>query len=142
MKNGKETDESTSLSCKFGHDWCIMCGEKNPSSLHLSFKPESVDCVRAEFHCEERLQGYTGIQHGGVVSALLDAAMTHCLFHKGIRAVTAELNVRFRHSIPHDAIVTIRGWITSANPRLYRLRSDIRIGDRVMATGEAKFMRT
>lgn len=40
--------------------------------------------------------------------ALLDAAMTHCLFRQGIEAVTASLKVRFVEPIPHATPLNIR----------------------------------
>ncbi|MDA3925595.1 MAG: PaaI family thioesterase [Kiritimatiellae bacterium] len=81
------------------HENCIMCGRDNPYSLGLLFYPVSENSVEAYFKGSNALQGYTGILHGGVISALLDSAMVHMLFHKGIRAVTAELNVKFHEGI-------------------------------------------
>lgn len=49
----------------------------------------------ATFSGNPGLQEYEGQLHGRVISSLLDAAMTHCLFHHGIEAVTGELYVRF-----------------------------------------------
>jgi uncharacterized protein (TIGR00369 family) len=72
-----------------------MCGENNLFSLRLKFKPAPDGAVSTTFTGNSRLQGYDGIMHGGVISALLDSAMTNCLFQKGIEAVTAELRVRF-----------------------------------------------
>ena len=40
-------------------------------------------------------QSYPGTLHGGITSALLDAAMTNVLLSIGIVAVPAELTVRF-----------------------------------------------
>lgn len=132
--------EGSELSHQFDHDWCLLCGQKNPSSFRLVFEPDDNGGVVAQFHCQERLQGYTGMLHGGVLSALLDAAMTHCLFHQGIRAVTAELTVRFLHPVPHHSVLTIRGWLESSHPKLYRLKSELLHGDQVMARAEAKFL--
>ena len=83
-----------------GHANCLLCGNRNPLSLGLSFHPGDCGDINATFQAHPRLQGYQGILHGGVSSALLDAAMTHCLFHQSIEAVTGDLHVRFLKSVP------------------------------------------
>lgn len=87
------------------------------------------------------LQGYDGIMHGGVVAALLDAAMTHCLFHRGIQGLTGDLHVRFVHSISCDAQLEIRAWMEANRKSLYRLKAEIVCDGTVMAWAEATFMR-
>ena len=96
--------------------------------------------VRATFQADSRLQGYDGILHGGVISALLDAAMTHCLWHHGVEAVTGDLRGSFVASIPCDARVEMRAWIASQLPPLYRMKSEIRCGGEIAARADAKFM--
>ena len=122
------------------HKNCLMCGENNPSSLGLNFIKQMDNSVVSDFHGEDRLQGYDGILHGGVISSLLDSAMTNCLLADGIIAVTGELKVRFLRSIPIDSQVKVSGWLEKAAPPLFRLRSEIRGSDGVYARGEAKFM--
>ena len=55
--------------------------------------------LRGTFCGEKCHEGFAGIVHGGVISALADAAMTHCLFGHDVSAFTAELNVRFRRPL-------------------------------------------
>ena len=66
--------------------------------------------------------------------------MTHCLFHREIRAVTGDLRVRFVHAVPCEATMEIRAWLLSSDPPLYRLKSEVKINGRLMAWAEAKFM--
>jgi acyl-coenzyme A thioesterase PaaI-like protein len=56
--------------------------------------------VHTVFKAHEGLQGYRGILHGGVITALLDAAMANCLFLKGVEALTGDLHVRFLKPVP------------------------------------------
>jgi acyl-coenzyme A thioesterase PaaI-like protein len=121
------------------HAHCLMCGACNPRSLGLSFEVDG-DAVRTTFQARPTLQGYTGILHGGVVASLLDSAMTHCLFHHGVRGLTGDLHVRFVWPVPCDAPVEVCAWILSVAGPLYRMRAELRHDQRVMAWAEAKFM--
>lgn len=125
-----------------GHDSCIICGSKNPFSLGLKFIPQGEDAIEASFTGGPHLQGYEGILHGGVISAVLDSAMAHCLLVKDIRAVTGDLRVRFLHSIPCTSRVTIRAWLTCAVSTLYELRAEARVEGKLVARAKAKFMET
>ena len=123
-----------------GHSGCLLCGSRNPRSLNLSFRPEAEGAVRTIFQARDELQGYDHILHGGVIAALLDGAMTHCLFHQQVKAVTGDLRVRFVRSIPCDALLDIRARILYSHPPLYRLRAEIVQDGRLMAWAEARFM--
>ena len=70
------------------HFGCLLCGKSNPMSMHLDFYADLTGTVYAEFITNPYLQGYKGILHGGVTCALLDSAMTHCLFNLQIEGVT------------------------------------------------------
>ncbi|MFH0779178.1 MAG: PaaI family thioesterase [Candidatus Eisenbacteria bacterium] len=134
------TESPADVSARSGHGRCLLCGESNPWSLKLAFHVDSRG-VKASFHPHRWLQGYEGILHGGVISALLDAAMTHCLFHRGVRALTADLRIRFVEPVPCHAALDLRAWILSATPPLYRLRAELSSEARILAWAEAKFLR-
>ena len=86
------------------------------------------------------MQGYDGIMHGGILSALLDTAMAHCLLHENIEAVTGELNVRFYDPVAFDSTMAIKAWIESSLPPLYHLKSQIKVNDKIVCKAKAKFM--
>jgi len=123
------------------HSQCVMCGAENPFGMKLKFRVQSDGSVLAVFPCREILQSFRETLHGGVVSALLDAAMTNALFSIGVVAVTAELTVRFVApvSLNHDAVV--RGYIekTSSHP-LYYVRAELEQDEKLMARASAKFL--
>ena len=129
-----------SLSASHGHSQCLLCGELNPRSLHLSFQAAGDGAVKTRFQAGPGLQGYAQFLHGGVIAAILDSAMTHCLFHKGIRAVTGDLQVRFLRPIACQASLEIRAWVLSSYPPLYRLKAEITVDEILMAWAEAKFL--
>jgi len=123
------------------HSHCIMCGELNPLSMRLKFMPDGNGTVSASFQANSLLQGYEGILHGGVISSLLDAAMTHCLFQRRIEAVTGELTVKFVAPVPCTTWLTVRGWLVNPIPPLYLMAAELLQAGIVMASAEAKFMR-
>ncbi len=123
-----------------GHDNCIICGRNNPFSLGLTFQPVGSNTVEAAFVGGPHLQGYEGILHGGVISAVLDSAMAHCLLVQDIKAVTGDLRVRFLHAIPCTSKVIIRAWLTCAVSSLYELKAEARVDGKLVARAKAKFM--
>ena len=94
--------------CHKSHCNCIVCGSRNPVSLGLVFDVMADGTVSSQFRGSALMQGYDGILHGGIIAALLDASMTHCLFHLGVEAVTGTLDVRFVKPVPCDALLTVR----------------------------------
>lgn len=134
------TDRGEEVKDLFGHSHCLMCGSRNPNSLGLSFSEEEDGSVSASFQAHEGLQGYDGIMHGGLIAALLDSAMTNCLFLKGVRALTGELRVRYRKQVPCKALISLRAWIVSSGSRLKVLDAELSCSGEVMAAARAKFM--
>lgn len=122
------------------HDNCVVCSKNNPFSLGLSFTLLDNQTVQASFVGPSYLQGYEGILHGGITSTLLDSAMANCLFLHNIKAMTADLRVRFLHAIPCNTKMIITAWITCAVSSLYELKAEVRIDEQIMAKAKGKFM--
>jgi uncharacterized protein (TIGR00369 family) len=121
------------------HPRCMVCGDANARGLRLDFTAAADGSVSAVFRCEDSFEGYAGIVHGGVVSSLLDGAMTNCLFARGIMAVTAELTVRFQRLLRVGKPARVRAWITRSSPHLHFLAAEITQSGSVAATARAKF---
>jgi len=122
------------------HPSCIVCGRADECGLGLRFSVQQDGGVVAHFACRRHLQGYEGILHGGIVSALLDGAMTNCLFAHGITAVTGEMTIRFRHPIRLRTAVTVCGRIARSQWPLHVAEAQIVQDGRVMAKARGKFM--
>lgn len=131
--------KGAALAQHFGHAACLLCGQENPWSAGLAFEPDGSGGVWTAIKPDARLQGYDGMLHGGVASAFLDAAMTHCLFHRNIRAVTAELRVRYPHPVPVGSRLILRAWVTEERPPLFRLRGELADGTQVRVWAQATF---
>lgn len=123
------------------HANCLLCGDKHPDGFHLRFRPDGAGGVTGAFRGRVELQGYDGLLHGGVIAALLDAAMTNCLFARGIEAVTGELAVRYRHPTPCEAALELSARLVGERTRLFRLEAELRRDGVIMASASAKFLR-
>lgn len=118
-------------------EWCFACGRDNPIGLKLDFQEEN-DTYISTFIPGPEHQGYGGIMHGGLVSTLLDEIMARYLYAKGLTAVTAKLEVRFRHPTPIGQELRICGWITGQRGKMYELAGNITLPDgTVTAEGKA-----
>ena len=124
----------------YGHYNCLLCGENNRWGLGLNFEFLDDGRVHSKFKARRILQGYEGILHGGVMCALLDSAMVHCLFHNDIKAVTADMNIRFVNSIPCTAEVDLYGELIEKKLTLFYMKSEIMYNGKLMAKATARFI--
>lgn len=125
----------------YAHAGCLFCGQQNPIGFKLMFRAREDGSVHAVFPCERPLQSYPETLHGGVVSALLDSAMTNCLFSKGIVAVTAELTVRFLSPVRLDHPAEVTAAVTRVRGPLYYLQAELTQRETVTARAQATFMK-
>lgn len=119
----------------------MLCGPFHPGSWRLSFAQAGDGEVHTTFIAGSELQGYENILHGGVIASLLDAAMTHCLLHQGIQAVTGDLRIRYYHPVACQVPLVLRARMLFSCPPLYHLAAEIVYKDLLQAKGEGKFMR-
>ena len=124
------------------HPRCVVCGGGNPMGLGLRFTVAEDGGVESTFTGSACFEGYTGRLHGGLIAALLDGAMTNCLFAHGCEAVTAELTVRYRHPVAPAARLTVRAWLTESREPLHLLRAELRQDEQVKAIALGKFLRS
>lgn len=117
-----------------------MCGENNSLSFRLLFEHDEDGKVYSSFQSFPELQGYAGQMHGGIISALLDSAMTHCLFHRNVEGVTAELLVKYIKPVPQEAEVHLCAWVKEKILTLYKLQAELSVEGEVLVKAESKFM--
>jgi len=122
------------------HPTCVVCGNRNSRGLGTAFVVRPDGGVESSFYCDHDLAGYTGILHGGIISSLLDGAMTHCLFAHGKVALTAELRVRMRHPVPTGSVVSLRAWLVRSVAALHVVKAELSQNGRLAAKATAKFM--
>lgn len=122
--------------------YCFLCGRENPIGLKLHFYEDDHHRVLAHFVPREEHQGFPGVLHGGITSALLDETIGRTLVRDDIWAMTVELRVRFHKPIPLGQPLTVIGEMVRLRSRTMEGRGEIRLADgSVAATAEAKYIR-
>lgn len=112
---------------------CFVCGRENPAGLKLEFyeDPEA-DQVRAEVTISDKYQGYPGVVHGGIVSAILDEVSGRAvMLQEGDERLmaTLRLTVRFRCPTPTGTPLTAVGWVNQAGGVGAKVAGEIRLPD-------------
>ncbi|MFA5159467.1 MAG: PaaI family thioesterase [Candidatus Omnitrophota bacterium] len=108
--------------------------------MKLPFRICKDGSIKARFFCDQLLQGYPGLMHGGITAAILDGAMMNCLFAQGRIAVTGVLTVRFVSPLAVKQAATVRARIKKSISSWHILESELLQGKRIVAKGVAKFM--
>lgn len=95
---------------------CFVCGEKNPNGLHLVFQSDGNRAIAMWTPCVG-WESFQGIIHGGIISSVLDEAMSKAIISEGHEAFTADLRIRFRKKVCIGDVVSISGWVVSVEKR-------------------------
>ena len=123
--------------------FCFVCGQQNALGLRLSFKVDAVGrTIETVFLPRKEHQGYQGIVHGGIISAVLDECMTKLAFSLGIDAVTAKMTVRFKRPLSVGEEVTVTGRLLKEGTRAIEAEAvAVRQDGSVVAEAEGILMR-
>jgi acyl-coenzyme A thioesterase PaaI-like protein len=111
------------------HSGCFACGQDNPKGLRVRYELQKNGEMRALWRPGAEWEGFQGIVHGGIVSTVLDEAMSQAVAATGREALTAELRVRFRRHVAAGEPFYIRGWITRRNKRLFETEAALTAAD-------------
>ncbi|MDI3341920.1 MAG: PaaI family thioesterase [Sphaerobacter sp.] len=121
---------------------CFGCGEGNPIGLRLAFYRHGERGVRAVFTPQREHEGYHGVTHGGILSTLLDEAMSWAVLSDGRLAVTARMDVHFRRPVPVGQPVEVVAEVVRDRGRLVETRGEIRDeAGRVLVSATGAFAR-
>jgi acyl-coenzyme A thioesterase PaaI-like protein len=121
---------------------CYVCGKKNPAGLAVDFDIDrETRSISARFIPADTHQGYEGIVHGGILSALLDEAMVKLAFSLGIPAVTAEMTVKFKAPASPGEELSISGRLKRETHGLIEAEAVIKKGPVVIAEAKGKLLR-
>jgi len=114
---------------------------QNPIGLKLTFYSDEENRCIVRYTPHEHLQGYPGVLHGGIISALFDETIGRTLVRDDLWAMTVQLNVRFIKPVPLGQEITVVGEIVRLQSRLMQGRGELRLSDGTLAaTAEAKYL--
>jgi acyl-coenzyme A thioesterase PaaI-like protein len=122
------------------HPHCWVCSGANEHGLAMDYREDETGAVEGSFPCHVNFTGYPGFLHGGIVSALLDGAMTNCLMIHRNPGVTADLQVRFISPVLIGKPATVRAWLERSRGPVHILGAELRQDGEVLATAAGKFM--
>ncbi|MDO8567474.1 MAG: PaaI family thioesterase [Dehalococcoidales bacterium] len=113
-----------SINSDLSEGLCFGCGNNNPFGLKLHFKWDG-QTARAEFIPGEHYQGWKGIIHGGILSCILDEAMTYAAHFQGLNCITARMYVTFKRPAVVDELLVITSSIIKNARRIIETRAAI-----------------
>ena len=107
---------------------CFGCGQNNPIGLKLSFQWDG-ETARAEFTPNKLHQGWSGTVHGGIITCILDEAMSYAAYFSGINCATAEMRARLRRPALIDEPLIITSCVTKKTRKLIQSKAAISLKD-------------
>lgn len=112
---------------------CFVCGRENPIGFRLQFFEDGDGCVYADYTPHEEHQGFPGVMHGGLVTALLDETLGRVAIANDLWCMTAKLRIRFKKQVPIGAPLRLKGEMTKMKGRLLEGRSELMLADGTLA---------
>lgn len=108
----------------------------------LSFTFDNSGILNGRFYCHEKYQGYDNRVHGGIIAAVIDESMVHCLMGQGIVSVTTNLSIQYRMPIYINRYIDI---ITDISEKfldntLYQLKTEVIQNKKICATANGTFL--
>ena len=122
------------------HARCWVCGQANTHGLDVLFRSIGGGEVEGTFACSDAYAGYDGLLHGGVISSLLDGAMTNCLMARGMVGLTVELRVRFRRPVLTGRPAPLRAHPAGQRGPVARVAAELWQEGELLVTAEGKFL--
>jgi len=114
--SSETTSEQTAPGSEPLNPACFVCGEENANGLRVQFHAENRRSW-ATWTPSPGWESYKGVIHGGIISSVLDEAMSKAILSGGDEAFTADLRIRFRKKVSVAEVVAVNGWVVSAAKR-------------------------
>ncbi len=121
---------------------CFGCGGANDSGMKLAFDQDDVaKRIAGRFVLGPRYQGGGGMAHGGIIATLLDEAMGKVCRFREVRAVTAEMNVKYLKPVQVEKEIVVEAFETDFKGRNLFMEGTIRDEEgTLLAQGQARFV--
>ncbi|MBW1787432.1 MAG: PaaI family thioesterase [Deltaproteobacteria bacterium] len=134
-------EEKTYLPKLEGHG-CFACGTANPIGLNLQFYLNG-DTVCTDVSLDARYAGWDRVAHGGIISTLLDEAMSWAIMHrKKVFLVTRSMKIKYVRPVLVGMPLIVSGMLVDdSNPPKIQAKAEIRDRDRhLYVRGTAEFV--
>ena len=106
------------MSFLYEEEGCFVCGARNDEGLKIRFDRISGGTSFAKHIFEARHQGYDGVVHGGILSAVLDDSMAYAIMALGLIPVTTEMKVRFKKTVAVSEEIEFQGQVVKVGRRI------------------------
>lgn len=124
--NENESQATAPIPLPRPQSLCFACGASHPSGLRLQFRLNGNGSVIADWTPSHVWEGFQGIIHGGIVSTVLDEAMSKAVAATAKPAFTCHLEVRLRRPVAPGESLRVRGWVVRKRKRYIRVEADLR----------------
>lgn len=132
FESGDDTARPSQRAIALLNPACVVCGQENPHGLHLEFQSEQDPAIaRAPWTASVGWESFQGVIHGGVISAVLDEAMSKAIIFAGHEAFTAEMKIRFRRKVSIGETLSVRGWVVAVHKRKISAEASLASADGV-----------
>ena len=118
---------------------CFGCGHENPSGLRLKMKIED-GAVRADFMPMSHHQGWPGIVHGGIISALLYEVMENWPYLHGVATMMRSMDIRLRSPATVGRTIRATSWLERREGREISVASRLESDGKTVAEGIASLV--
>ena len=103
---------------------CFVCGTANPQGLGVVFFDDGNE-VWTELVPADHLQGWPGVLHGGIVSAVLDETIGRVAFLHDRWVQTGELTIRFLRPAPLGKTLRATGRLVRDQRRIMKMEGEL-----------------
>jgi acyl-coenzyme A thioesterase PaaI-like protein len=120
---------------------CFGCGQLNTQGLQITFDVQGLKVV-GRFVARDSHQGYPGVAHGGISAAAMDEAMGWAMYAAGAWAMTARMEVKYRHPVQLGQELVVTAEVVRDRGRMLEAIAELRsvTGER-LAQAKALFIR-
>ena len=122
-----------------GSALCFVCGTRNPHGLGAVFYDDG-EQVWTELTPAEHHQGWPGVLHGGIASALLDETIGRVAFLHDRWVQTGKLTLRFRRPAPLGQPLRATGRLIRNHRRLMEMGGELTCGGEVLVEATGTFV--
>ena len=121
------------------HPNCFGCGDENPHGLQLEMTIEDGE-LSADFTPAPHHQGWPGMVHGGVISALLYEVMENWTYLNGIVTMMRSMNTRLRTPAKIGRPIRATSWLVSREGREISVAAKLESDGKVIAEAHASLV--